>query len=176
VWRRTKNLPVELFGSNLQESVRPLHEVLQKIAGGGVERPINVTTKQDRPALMKLMILVTVTFCGLISGQPDAFAEENFQKLSGTQIRAKFTGMQFTDQVHWGQVFGPNGTLTSEEMGRKRVGTWRVVKDQLCTDLGKEGGNDWFDVWTSGKKAQLKIPGSTELPFEGVLEIPPIRR
>jgi hypothetical protein len=125
---------------------------------------------------MKLIILATVAFCGLIGCQPAAFAEEKFQKLSGTQIRAKFTGMQFTDQVHWGQVYASNGTLASEEMGRKRVGTWRVVNDQLCTDLGKEGGNDCFDVWISGKKAQLKIPGSTELPFEGVLEIPPNRR
>jgi hypothetical protein len=64
VQRRATNLPVELFGSNLQESVRPLHEVLQKITGGGVERPINITTNQDRPALMKLIILVTVTFAG----------------------------------------------------------------------------------------------------------------
>jgi hypothetical protein len=125
---------------------------------------------------MKLIILVTVTFCGLIGGQPGAFAEEQVQKLSGTQIRAKFTGMQVTDHVHWGQVYAPNGTLTSEEMGRKRVGTWRVVNDQLCTDLGKEGGNDCFDVWTFGKKVQLKILGSTELPFEGVLEVPPNRR
>jgi hypothetical protein len=169
-------LPVELFGNNLQESVRPLHEVLQKIRGGGVERQINITMNQDRPTLMKLIILAIVTFCGAIGCQPAVLAEEQFQKLSGTQIRTKFTGMQFTDQVHWGQVYAPNGTLTSEEMGRKRVGTWRVVNDQLCTDLGKEGGNDCFDVWISKKKVQLKILGSAELPFEGVLEIPPNRR
>ena len=131
---------------------------------------------QDRPTLIKLVMLATVALCGVIGCQPAASAEENFKKLSGPQIRAKFTGMQFTDQVHWGQMYAPNGTLTSEEMGRKRVGTWRVANDQLCTDLGKEGGNDCFDVWISGKKVQLKIPGSTELPFEGVLEIPPIRR
>jgi hypothetical protein len=176
VQRRATNLPVELFGGNLQGSVRPLHEVLKKITGGGIERPFNVTTNRERPTLMKLLILVTVTFSVLIGGQPSAFAEEQLQKLSGKQIRAKFTGMQFTDQVHWGQVYAPNGTLTSEEMGRKRFGTWRVVNDQLCTDLGKEGGNDCFDVWISGKKVQLKIPGSTELPFEVVFEIPPNRR
>jgi len=125
---------------------------------------------------MKLIALVAVAICGLIGFQPGVLGEEKFQRLSGTQIRAKFTGMKFTDEVHWREVYGSNGTLTSEEMGRKRVGTWRVVNGQLCTDLGKEGGNDCFEVWMSGRKVQLRIPGSTGLPFEGVLESPPNHR
>ena len=105
-----------------------------------------------------------------------AAAVEKFQKLSGAQIRAQFTGMQFTDEVHWGEIYEPNGRLVSEEMGRKRVGTWRIQKDQLCTEFGKDGGSNCYDVWMSGKKVELRTPGSSDLPLEGVLETPPKRR
>ena len=103
-------------------------------------------------------------------------AAEKFQKLSGAQIRTQFTGMQFTDEVHWGEIYEPNGRLVSEEMGRKRIGTWRIRKDQLCTDFGKDGGSNCYDVWMSGKKVELRTPGSSDLPMEGVLETPPKRR
>ena len=84
--------------------------------------------------------------------------------------------MQLTDEVHWGEVYAPNGTLTSEEMGRKRVGTWRVQDDQLCTDLGKDGGSNCYEVWMSGKKVELRMPESAGASLEGVLERPANRR
>src|SRR5437016_695217 len=77
-----------------------------------------------------------------------AASAEKFRKLASPQIRAKFTGMQFTDGVHWGEVYAANGSLTSTEMGKKRVGRWRVERDQLCTDLGREGGENCYEVWT----------------------------
>lgn len=47
---------------------------------------------QSSPAAMScahaVIILVTVTFCALIGCEPGAFAEGQFQKLSGPQIRA----------------------------------------------------------------------------------------
>ena len=82
--------------------------------------------------------LAALTIGGLIGYEISALAEDLFKKLSGAQIRAKFTGMEFTDEVHWGQVYESNGKLRSEEMGTKRTGTWRIQKDQLCTDYGKE--------------------------------------
>jgi len=99
-------------------------------------------------------------------------AQEHFKKLSGAEIRAKFTGMEFTDEVHWGEVYGADGRLTSQEMGKKRVGTWRIEKNQLCTDYGKEVGQSCYEVWMSGKNVQLKIQDSPDLPLEGVLERP----
>ena len=38
-----------------------------------------------------------------------AMAAENFQKLSGVQIRAKIVGMQMTDEVHWSYFYDRNG-------------------------------------------------------------------
>ena len=80
--------------------------------------------------------------------------------------------MEFTDQVHWVERYGADGTLTTREMGKTRVGTWRVEDDQLCVDLGKEGGRGCYEVWISGNKIQLRTPGSSSYPAQGVLQRP----
>lgn len=97
-----------------------------------------------------------------------ALAEEKFQKLTGAEIQAKFVGMELTDQVHWGDVYQRNGTLVTTEMGRKTAGTWRVQKDQLCLQRASEIGSGCYEVWLSGKNAQLRSKESN-LPLEGVL-------
>jgi hypothetical protein len=107
--------------------------------------------------MKRLAALIAFTIYGLIGCEIGALAEDQFQRLSGTQIRAKFTGMEFTDQVHWGEVYESNGKLKSEEMGTKRTGTWRIQKDQLCTDYGKEVGSSCYDVWMSGKKCPVTV-------------------
>jgi hypothetical protein len=116
--------------------------------------------------------LVVITICSFACCEDSSVAQEQFKKLSGTEIRAKFTGMEFTDEVHWGEVYGANGKLTSEEMGKKRAGTWRIEKNQLCTDYGKDTGTSCYEVWVSGKNVQLRIQDSPALPLEGVLERP----
>jgi len=100
-----------------------------------------------------------------------AQAEQKFQKLSGAQIQGKFAGMERTDESHWGEVFGPNGMLTTHSMGHKSVGKWRVQKDQLCLDHGKEPGGGCYEVWLSGKNVELRNQ-TTDLPLEGVLQKP----
>lgn len=80
--------------------------------------------------------------------------------------------MEFTDQVHWVERYGADGTLTTREMGTTRVGKWHVEDDQLCVDLGKEGGGGCYEVWISGKTVELRTPGSAALPFQGVLQKP----
>jgi hypothetical protein len=119
----------------------------------------------------RLVAIAVVTICSLINYELGALAQDNLQKLSGAQIRAKFTGMRFTDEVHWGEVYGPNGSLTSQDMGRKRVGTWRIQRDELCTDLGKDVGSNCYEVWMSGKNVQLR-PSGSGLPLDGILEKP----
>jgi hypothetical protein len=52
--------------------------------------------------MKRLAALAALTIYGLIEYEIGARAEDQFKKRSGTQIRAKFTGMEFTDQVHWG--------------------------------------------------------------------------
>ena len=55
-----------------------------------------------------------------------AVMADDFKRLKGSQIQAKFTGMEMTDEVHWSDVYGRNGTLTTYEMGDKRQGKWWV--------------------------------------------------
>ena len=80
--------------------------------------------------------------------------------------------MEFTDQVHWLERYGADRTLTTREMGKTRVGTWRAEDDQLCVDLGNEGGRGCYEVWISGNKVELRAPGSFAYPAQGVLKRP----
>src|SRR6516162_1102537 len=79
-------------------------------------------------------------------------AAERFQKLTGQQIQAKFAGMEFADESHWGEVLNRNGTLQIHSMGHKGSGK---EKAQLCLDHGKEPGGGCYDVWLAGNKVEL---------------------
>jgi hypothetical protein len=119
---------------------------------------------------MKSKAIAATAIAGLLVSSMDGLGEEKFQKLGGSQIRAKFVGMEMTDNVHWADVFGLNGDLKSYSMGRKKDGKWRIEKDELCVDRGKDDGG-CYQVWLSGKNVELRREG---LPaaFEGILQRP----
>ena len=102
-----------------------------------------------------------------------AVAAEKFQKLSGSQIRARFAGMEMTDGTHWADVYLANGALTTYSMGRKSSGKWDVQKDELCVDRGKDDAG-CYQVWLSGNKVELRREGAS-LPMEGILQRPAAR-
>jgi hypothetical protein len=119
---------------------------------------------------MKMNAIAGAILCTVALGGY-AQAEQKFQRLPGAQIQAKFAGMELTDEAHWGEVFERNGTLTTTTMGHKSVGKWRVQKDQLCLDHGKEPAGGCYEVWLSGKNVELRNQTSS-LPLEGVLQKP----
>jgi hypothetical protein len=121
----------------------------------------------------RLIAAVATGLCALALGTR-AEAAEKFQKLSGSQIQAKVAGMEITDEVHWGDVFERNGMLVTYSMGRKSLGKWRVQKDELCPDRGKDDGG-CYQVWIAGKNVELRREGSM-IPLEGVLQRPKERR
>ncbi|MDX8512145.1 hypothetical protein [Mesorhizobium captivum] len=114
-------------------------------------------------------ILAASLVAGLLSVQ-GADAAETFRQLKGKEIRAKFAGRDFTDDVHWADAFGRDGRMTSYDMGKKTTGTWRVEKDQLCTSLDEE--DRCYLVWTSGTTVQLRDPDGGAWTLDGVLEKP----
>ena len=65
-----------------------------------------------------------------------AQAAESFRQLKGREITAKFSGMEFTDEVQ----FKRDGTLSGAYMGRSKVGRWRAVRDELC--LSRSGDEE----------------------------------
>ena len=127
---------------------------------------------------MELGMRTCITVTALLSvaavaiGQV-AQAEEKFQKLNGSQIRARFAGMEMTDGTHWADVFLSGGVLTTYAMGRKSSGKWDVQKDELCVDRGKDDAG-CYQVWLSGKKVELRHEGAS-LPMEGILQRPAAR-
>ena len=122
-----------------------------------------MTTKQVTAAV--IFTLAVAAF------DTNAGAEEKFRKLTGAQIQEKFPGMELTDEAHWGEVFERNGTLTITSMGHKSSGKWRIQKDQLCLDTGKEPGGGCYEVWLSGRNVELRNQASTT-PLEAVLQKP----
>jgi hypothetical protein len=71
-------------------------------------------------AMKKLWKIIAAATAASISVDVSAATAENLQKLSGVQIRAKLTGMQLTDEVHWRCVYDRDGTLRSYSMGTRR--------------------------------------------------------
>jgi hypothetical protein len=117
-----------------------------------------------------LVILASVGLCAPLT----ANSAEKFHKLSGPQIRAKFTGMEMTDNTHWADVFAGNGDLTSYSMGKKKTGKWRVDKDQICVERGENEGG-CYEVWLSGKNVEFRREGLPAAAFESVLQRPAAR-
>jgi len=120
--------------------------------------------------MKKLWKIIAAAATASISIEVSAAAAENSQKLSGSQIRAKFAGMQLTDEVHWRYVYDRDGTMRSYSMGTKKVGKWAIEKDELCLYL-KEPDDSCFEVSLSGKRIEMK-PSGLGLTLEGVLQTP----
>jgi hypothetical protein len=119
-----------------------------------------------------VLMVATALWAGTLGSQVES--AEKFQRLTGAQIQARVAGMEITDETHWADVFAANSTLTSYSMGRKSNGKWRVQKDELCIDRGKDEVG-CYQVWLAGKKVELRREGST-LPLEGVLQKQSARR
>jgi hypothetical protein len=98
--------------------------------------------------------------------------EQKLQRLTAGQIRAKLAGMELTDEVHWRELYARNGTVTSDSMGRKRTGKWRIDNNQLCIEFETEAAK-CYEVWMAGKNVELRREGL--LPLQGVLEPPTAR-
>jgi hypothetical protein len=117
----------------------------------------------------RVSILVAATL-GSISVEAPTIAAENSRKLSGSQIRAKFAGMQLTDEVHFREVYDRDGTLRSYSMGTKKVGKWQIQKDELCLYF-KEPDDGCYEVSLSGDRIEMK-PSGLGLSVEGILQTP----
>jgi hypothetical protein len=75
--------------------------------------------------------------------------------------------MEMTDSVHFGHMFAAGGTLKIFSMGKKKEGTWRVERDEICVDRGKDDGG-CYQVWMSGKNVESRR-GELGATSEGTL-------
>jgi hypothetical protein len=98
-----------------------------------------------------------------------SLAADTYRPLSVKEIKANFTGMEFTDDVHWAYVFNRDGTILSYSMGRNGKGRWWTEQGGLCLEEGAE--QRCYRVWTEGDKVQLR-PIGVHAPLEGVIMKP----
>jgi hypothetical protein len=148
----------ELRRTGVQNRVSDVHKVLQKVGTLGWS---NLRRKC-------LIAALTSGIGGPVALDAGFVAAENLRKLSGAQIRARFAGMQLTDEVHYRLVYERDGTLRSVELGVKKRGKWIVDKDQLCLYL-KEPDDGCYDVALSGKTFTL-TPAGLGSSIDGILQ------
>ena len=120
--------------------------------------------------MKKTSILLAASIVGSTSWAVSAVAAENFKRLSGAQIRAKVTGMQLTDEVHYRFVYDRDGTLRSYSMGVKKVGKWTVENDQLCLYF-REPDDGCYEVSLSDGQIAMK-PSGLGGAIDGLLQPP----
>jgi hypothetical protein len=145
----------ELCGADLQVRVSDVHEILQEMTA---------TLAHAGPTLM----LLAVATVGPICLGADRAAGAEARKLSGSQIKTRFAGMQLTDEVHYRFVCERDGTLRSYSMGTRKVGKWSIEKDELCFWLGdKDDG--CYAVTPRGGRFEL-VPSGLGVAFDGIVE------
>ena len=79
--------------------------------------------------------------------------------------------MELSDDVHWRDLYGRDGTLTSQSMGKQRTGKWHVENNQLCLDLGADSGG-CYEVWLAGSNVEFRREGLDGSILEGKLGKP----
>ena len=123
-----------------------------------------------RPVFLKCLIAALASGVGgLVALDAGFVAAEDLQKLSGPQIRAKFVGMQLTDEVHYRLVYERSGVLRSVALGvKKKRGKWVIDKNQLCLYL-QEPDDGCYDVTLSGKTSTL-TPAGLGSSLDGILQ------
>ena len=114
---------------------------------------------------------IAFSFVIAITGAAGVSAAEKWQKLTGAQIQTRFAGMELSDDVHWRDIYERNGKISSQSMGRSRSGTWRVEKNELCVEVGKDQGG-CYEVWLAGKKVEFRRAGFDGSILEGTLQKP----
>lgn len=127
--------------------------------------------KNLRDAALLLCIVSAGEVAGTIAG---ANAADAFRQLKGREITAKFKGQEFTDEIHFAEVFKPDGSLTIISMGARKTGKWRVSRDELCL-LQADAEEQCYSVWVSWRNVQLRQAG-VEITEDGILQKPKQRQ
>ncbi|MDB5504727.1 MAG: hypothetical protein JWR89_4629 [Tardiphaga sp.] len=115
----------------------------------------------------RICILMILVFAASSSARADTF-----RKLAGGQIASKLGGMEFTDEVHWREVYERGGALRSYDMGKNRVGRWRVAADRVCVDREGTGYENCYQLWVEANRAEMRREADMRDPAPGILRAP----
>src|SRR5258708_25866541 len=93
-------------------------------------------------------IQILVLGCALFATS-DALADEQFKRISGPQIRVKFSGMEMTDEVHWRDAYQHHGRFKNRSIGGTMTRKWLVEKDEVCLDVRPPTVRRCCQAWLS---------------------------
>ncbi|WGR73922.1 MULTISPECIES: hypothetical protein [unclassified Bradyrhizobium] len=157
----------------MRGAAKGLHEELRRTSLQ--DRVPNVPQGLQEVKEAKLRSLRTRSFIAVLAGigslvalDAGPVAAEGLRKLSGAQIRAKLSGKEVTDEVHYREVYERDGTFRSYSMGSKKRGKWTIQGDDLCVDLPEPDGG-CFEVTATGKKVVL-TPKGLGSPSDGIVQ------
>jgi hypothetical protein len=119
----------------------------------------------DRAARICMLML-------LIFAASSSAGADTFRKLTGGQIASKLGGMEFTDEVHWREVYDRGGVLRTFDMGKTRIGKWRVAADRVCVDREGTGSEDCYQLWIEGNHVEMRREPDECDPAPGILRKP----
>jgi hypothetical protein len=83
---------------------------------------------------------------------------DDYQRLSGAEIKRLIAGKAVTDEVHYRDHFRPNGVYEGVFMNKRSTGTWKVKGNQLCIIRASEEEN-CDELWGAGSKLQRRKAG-----------------
>ncbi|MEH2469221.1 hypothetical protein V1281_001525 [Nitrobacteraceae bacterium AZCC 2161] len=108
----------------------------------------------------------------LIFAASSSAKADTFRKLTAGQIASKLGGMEFTDDVHWREVYERGGALRSYDMGKTRIGKWRVAADRVCVDREGTGSEDCYQLWIEGNRVEMRREADERDAAPGILRKP----
>lgn len=112
--------------------------------------------------------LTRLLLAGVVAQSATALASaDTMERMTGPAIRSRFSGLNFTDGVHWTFFFEGGGRIRGTSMGKHVDGRWEVKGKNICVMNGP-GSDGCFEVWADGSRVELRRDG--DLPIEGVLK------
>jgi len=101
---------------------------------------------KDTPSRVSALVVVVSISPGV------KVRAEALHRLTGSQVRDKFSEHVLTDDTHWRETYATGGKLLVEKMGRgTSTGSWRTDNDLLCRKRPTS--------WTSAAPSGLPVTG-----------------
>jgi hypothetical protein len=106
--------------------------------------------------------LVALSAPYFLPGLTPADAAEAFKQLTAPQIRSMIVGSVVTDESHWSDRYESSGTLMGMELGRQKLGTWKLVGNEMCvTRKTRKPVEECFEIWISKDHIEYRSNGVT---------------
>jgi len=114
-----------------------------------------------RGARGRIMTVVAFACCALQMIGP-AIAADRLRRLNAAEIRQRIVGNVVTDESHWSDRFESNGTLNAMELGQRKLGTWKLQRNEMCVmRKARKPIEECFELWISKDNIEYRRDGIT---------------